>query len=49
MPESPEDFNKNPKYAEFFEEMIHANSDIFCDMLTTIANRPQNKEKSFEN
>ena len=38
------DFHSNPGFAEFFRELIRAQTDIFIDLFTSVANRPQNKE-----
>ncbi|CBY22511.1 unnamed protein product [Oikopleura dioica] len=42
-PENPEAFANNPKYAEFFLELIDSDSLIFIDILKTMASRGANK------
>ncbi|CAG5111384.1 Oidioi.mRNA.OKI2018_I69.chr2.g5700.t1.cds [Oikopleura dioica] len=42
-PENPEAFANNPKYAEFFLELIESDSLIFIDILKTMASRGTNR------
>lgn len=43
LPEDEDAFRQNPKFAEFFTELIRANCDLFVDLVNTVATRPSNK------
>jgi len=44
LPDSEDAFRQNPQFAEFYTELIQAKCDLFVDLVTTVANRPSNKE-----